>query len=170
MKGVFFEYPQTISTDKCVWYKLKKRVWIIFPIAEETSNRKKLHKTTFPSLWLWLHLSIAYSNLKRKFVDILVIETISLNLYENELRLWKSNSNSLAPSLGIFVYSIGTTAGIVQQKITFHWITIISYSLVLKVTKVTYENDCLQWGLNSRPLVYETSALPLSYKGLSSGV
>ena len=25
---------------------------------------------------------------------------------------------------------------------------------------------CLQWGLNSRPLVYKTSALPLSYRGL----
>ena len=25
--------------------------------------------------------------------------------------------------------------------------------------------NCPQWGLNSRPLVYETSALPLSYRG-----
>lgn len=27
------------------------------------------------------------------------------------------------------------------------------------------ENHCLQRGLNSRPLVYKTSALPLSYRG-----
>ena len=27
------------------------------------------------------------------------------------------------------------------------------------------KNYCLQWGLNSRPLVYKTSALPLSYRG-----
>ena len=26
-------------------------------------------------------------------------------------------------------------------------------------------SSCLQWGSNSRPLVYETSALPLSYRG-----
>ena len=28
---------------------------------------------------------------------------------------------------------------------------------------------CLQRGLNSRPLVYKTSALPLSYRGCLSG-
>ena len=28
---------------------------------------------------------------------------------------------------------------------------------------------CLQRGLNSRPLVYKTSALPLSYRGLMVG-
>ena len=27
--------------------------------------------------------------------------------------------------------------------------------------------NCLQRGLNSRPLLYETSALPLSYRGLA---
>ena len=27
---------------------------------------------------------------------------------------------------------------------------------------------CLHWGLNSGPLVYETSALPLSYRGLKN--
>ena len=27
------------------------------------------------------------------------------------------------------------------------------------------KDQCPQWGLNSRPLVYKTSALPLSYRG-----
>ena len=31
-------------------------------------------------------------------------------------------------------------------------------------------SSCLQRGLNSRPLVYKTSALPLSYRGLQSYV
>ena len=30
------------------------------------------------------------------------------------------------------------------------------------------KKNCLQRGLNSRPLVYKTSALPLSYRGLLS--
>ena len=33
------------------------------------------------------------------------------------------------------------------------------------IVKKRWKNDCLQWGLNSRPLVYKTSALPLSYRG-----
>ena len=28
---------------------------------------------------------------------------------------------------------------------------------------------CLQWGLNSWPLVYKTNALPLSYRGIAGG-
>ena len=31
--------------------------------------------------------------------------------------------------------------------------------------KFIKKNQCLQRGLNSRPLVYKTSALPLSYRG-----
>ena len=31
--------------------------------------------------------------------------------------------------------------------------------------KIEKNSSCLQWGSNSRPLVYETSALPLSYRG-----
>ena len=33
--------------------------------------------------------------------------------------------------------------------------------------KMQPKKICLQWGLNSRPLVYETSALPLSYRGIT---
>ena len=32
-------------------------------------------------------------------------------------------------------------------------------------TKYSLIKECLQRGLNSRPLVYKTSALPLSYEG-----
>ena len=32
------------------------------------------------------------------------------------------------------------------------------------------KKNCLQWGLNSWPLVYKTSALPLSYRGFRWGL
>ena len=38
--------------------------------------------------------------------------------------------------------------------------------LIANNTADTHDkSNCLQWGLNSRPLVYKTSALPLSYRG-----
>ena len=36
----------------------------------------------------------------------------------------------------------------------------------MKVSDVSRKYCCLQWGLNSWPLVYKTNALPLSYRGL----
>ncbi|CAI4229398.1 unnamed protein product [Auanema sp. JU1783] len=38
-------------------------------------------------------------------------------------------------------------------------------SLITKIRSIECENICLQAGLNYRPLVYKTNALPLSYKG-----
>ncbi|CAI4229411.1 unnamed protein product [Auanema sp. JU1783] len=37
-----------------------------------------------------------------------------------------------------------------------------------KSETVRCENICLQAGLNNRPLVYKTNALPLSYKGMAN--
>ena len=48
------------------------------------------------------------------------------------------------------------------------WANIFIFFMFLKM--LIHQQNCLQRGLNSRPLVYKTSALPLSYRGLQSDV
>ena len=48
-------------------------------------------------------------------------------------------------------------------------LSVSHYGKALKKLQFNKKN-CLQWGLNSWPLVYKTSALPLSYRGFRWGL
>ena len=62
---------------------------------------------------------------------------------------------------------------VVKQSVNKLWDSVTleyieTFEIILKLKnykKKIFSTSCLQRGLNSRPLVYKTSALPLSYRG-----